>query len=122
MTSLRPWHAALSVLIAVNASAAFAQAPAPAPAAPSAATPWVMGAPLPDASEEVLGATANGKLYVFAGLAPGWKPKGLGLEYEPAANKGEKKRPMRLVSPPVAFTSLNNKIYAFGGFTLPDAG
>ena len=44
---------------------------------PTAAQPWIQGAPFPDASEEVLGATAGGKLYVFCGLAPGWKPKAL---------------------------------------------
>src|SRR5262249_32664271 len=52
------------------APAASAQAPAPAP---TAGNPWFQGAPFPDASEEVLGATAGGKVYVFAGLAPGWK-------------------------------------------------
>jgi N-acetylneuraminic acid mutarotase len=81
-----------------------------------------MGAPFPEASEEVLGATAGGKMYVFAGLAPGWKPKALVFEYDPAANQWAKKRPMRLASHHVAFTSLGDKIYAFGGFTLPDAG
>jgi N-acetylneuraminic acid mutarotase len=81
-----------------------------------------MGAPFPEPSEEVLGATANGKLYVFAGLAPGWKPKALVYEYDPAANQWTKKKPMRLPSHHVSFASLNNKIYAFGGFTLPESG
>ena len=98
----------------------FAQAPAPT--APTAANPWFQGAPFPDASEEVLGATAGGKLYVFAGLAPGWKPKALVFEYDPASNQWAKKRPMRLASHHVAFASLNDKIYAFGGFTLRTAG
>src|SRR5262249_32646632 len=100
---------------------ALAQAPS-APAAPSAANPWVTLAPFPDASEEVLGATANGKLYVFCGLAPGFKPKGLVYEYDPAANTWTQKKPMALPSHHVAFVSLNDKIYAFGGFKLPDSG
>jgi N-acetylneuraminic acid mutarotase len=124
MTSLRLTALRGALLAAACAApAAFAQAPAPAaPATPTAANPWVQGAPLPEASEEVLGATAAGKLYVFAGLAPGWKPKAMVLEYDPASNQWAKKRPMRLASHHVAFATLNNKIYAFGGFTYPDSG
>ena len=95
---------------------------AQAPTAPTAASPWVNLAPFPAPSEEVLGATANGKLYVFAGLAPGWKPKAMVQEFDPAANAWAQKKPMALPSHHVAFTSLNNKIYAFGGFKLPDSG
>ena len=118
MTSLR--LLAASLVAALYSPALLAQAPAPA--APTAANPWSMGAPFPEASEEVLGATAGGKLYVFAGLAPGWKPKAMVFEYDPASNQWAKKRPMRLASHHVAFATLNNKVYAFGGFTLPDAG
>jgi hypothetical protein len=64
MTSLR--LLAASMLAALYAPAVLAQAPAPA--APTAANPWFLGAPFPEASEEVLGATAGGKLYVFASL------------------------------------------------------
>ena len=51
---------------------------------------WVKLAPFPEPSEELLGASAAGKLYVFAGLAPGWKPKGLVYEYDPASDKWAK--------------------------------
>jgi N-acetylneuraminic acid mutarotase len=112
--------AAAAALLALGAPAVLAQAPAPS--APTAANPWTFGAPFPDPSEEVLGATAGGKFYVFAGLAPGWKPKSLVFEYDPASNAWSKKRPMRLASHHVAFASLNNKIYAFGGFTFPESG
>jgi len=108
----------LTVVCAVPA--AFAQAAASA--GPTAANPWFQGAPFPEASEEVLGATAGGKLYVFAGLAPGWKPKAMVMEYDPSANQWAKKRPMRLASHHVAFASLNDKIYAFGGFAFPGSG
>jgi len=119
MTSLR--HVALGLLAAGSiAPSAFAQAPAPT--APTAANPWFQGAPFPEASEEVLGATAGGKVYVFAGLAPGWKPKAMVYEYDPAANQWTKKKPMRLASHHVAFATLNDKIYAFGGFTYPESG
>ena len=121
MTSMRLWHLGGALIAAMwLAPAAFAQAPAPA--APTAANPWFQGAPFPDASEEVLGATAAGKVYVFAGLAPGWKPKAMVYEYDPASNQWTKKRPMRLPSHHVAFATLNNKIYAFGGFTYPESG
>src|ERR671925_189330 len=104
------------------ALAAVITARAQAPTVPTAANPWVAAAPFPDPSEELLGATANGKLYVFAGLALGWKPKALVFEYDPASNQWSKKRPMKFPSHHLAFTSLNNKIYAFGGFTLPESG
>jgi N-acetylneuraminic acid mutarotase len=102
---------------ALMAAPAFAQAPAPSPA-----NPWFMAAPFPEPSEEVLSATANNKLYVFAGLAPGFKPRGLVFEYDPASNQWSKKKPMKVATHHVAFTSLNNKIYAFGGFVLPQSG
>src|SRR5262252_5088892 len=121
MTLMRLRHLGGALIAAMwLAPAAFAQAPAPA--APSAANPWFQGAPFPDASEEVLGATAGGKVYVFAGLAPGWKPKAMVYEYDPASNQWTKKRPMRLASHHVAFATLNNKIYALGGFTYPESG
>jgi N-acetylneuraminic acid mutarotase len=115
------------MIYAALAGAALAAALAPlaqaqGPVAPTAANPWVQLAPFPEPSEEVLGATANGKLYVFCGLAPGFKPKGLVYEFDPAANKWTQKKPMALPSHHVAFASLNNKIYAFGGFTLPASG
>ncbi|HEY7243319.1 MAG TPA: kelch repeat-containing protein [Xanthobacteraceae bacterium] len=117
---MKPFSIALvAVSSLLCAAAASAQAPLPTP---SAAHPWVQGAPFPEPSEEVLGATANGKLYVFAGLAPGWKPKGLVLEYDPASNQWTRKRPMRVAAHHVAFATLNNKIYGFGGFTYPESG
>jgi len=110
--------AGATLLVALATMPASAQAPA----APSVASPWAILAPFPDPSEEVLGATANGKLYVFCGLAPGWKPKALVYEFDPASNKWTEKKPMALPSHHVAFASMNNKIYAFGGFTLPETG
>jgi N-acetylneuraminic acid mutarotase len=83
---------------------------------------WAKLAPFPEPSEELLGASAGGKMYVFAGLAPGWKPKALVYEYDPATDKWAKKKPMALPSHHVAFTELKGKIYAFGGFVLPQSG
>jgi N-acetylneuraminic acid mutarotase len=125
--------AALAGIAALFATAvACAQAPAQPPAgahslhsAPPPAPaggPWVKLAPFPQPAEEVLGAVAGGKLYVFAGLAPGWKPIGLVFEYDPAADKWTQKKPMPVASHHVAFTSHNDKIYAFGGFRLPESG
>jgi N-acetylneuraminic acid mutarotase len=111
-----------AALLALALPAPRLSAQAPAPAGPSAANPWVTLAPFPNPSEEVLGATASGKLYVFAGLAPGWKPKALVYELDPAANAWSQKKPMPLASHHVAFASLGDKIYAFGGFKLPDSG
>lgn len=90
----------------------------------SAQTPgkWIKLAPFPEPGEELLGAAAGGKLYVFAGLAPGWKPRGLVYEFDPATDRWTKKKPMALPSHHVAFTTLNGKIYAFGGFVPPPSG
>ncbi len=83
---------------------------------------WVKLAPFPEPAEELLGAAAGGKLYVFCGLAPGWKPTGYVYEYDPATDKWAKKKPMPLLSHHVSFTEYNGKIYAFGGFRYPDSG
>jgi N-acetylneuraminic acid mutarotase len=121
MNSLRTGLAMACGIALATALAGSAMPQAPLPQ-PSAAHPWIQGAPFPDPSEEVLGATAGGKLYVFAGLAPGWKPKAMVVEYEPASNAWTKKKPMQLPSHHVALASLNDRIYAFGGFAYPGSG
>jgi N-acetylneuraminic acid mutarotase len=83
---------------------------------------WAKLAPFPEAAEEILGVTAGGKLYVFCGLAPGWKPIGMVYEYDPASDKWTRKKPMPLASHHVSFTEHNGKIYVFGGFVPPAAG
>jgi len=83
---------------------------------------WVKLPPFPEPAEELLGAVANGKLYVLAGLGPNFKPLGLVYEYSPATNQWVKKKPMALPSHHIAFTTYNDKIYAFGGFTLARSG
>jgi N-acetylneuraminic acid mutarotase len=109
IVSLRSFAAAISVGVFFAASV-------------QAQGKWVKLAPFPEPAEELLGAAANGKLYVFCGLAPGWKPIGLVYEYDPATDKWAKKKPMPLLSHHVAFTEHAGKIYAFGGFTLPASG
>jgi N-acetylneuraminic acid mutarotase len=83
---------------------------------------WVKLASFPDASEEVYGAASGGKLYIFGGLAPGWTPKGLVYEYDPATDKWTKKKNMPVPSHHVAVAELNGKIYVMGGFTKPPSG
>src|SRR5580700_8283326 len=83
---------------------------------------WERKAAFPDPSEEVLGMAAGGKMYVFAGLAPVWKPKALVYEYDPASDKWAEKKKMALPSHHVAFTESQGKIYAFGGFVPPQSG
>ena len=80
---------------------------------------WTKLAPFPEPAVEVKGASASGKFYVFGGIAPGFKPKGLVYEYDPATAQWTKKKPMPLPSNHVAFVDLNGKIYAFGGFVPP---
>src|SRR2546430_4492083 len=83
---------------------------------------WTKLAAFPEPAEELLGASADGKMYVFCGLAPGWKPIGMVYEYDPAGDKWTKKKPMPLASHHVSFTEYKGKIYAFGGFVLPQSG
>src|SRR5688572_31393861 len=70
-------------------------------------------APFPEASEELYGIGAGGKLYVFGGLAPGWKPKGLVYEYDPAKDAWTKKKNMPIASHHIALAEVNGKIYVF---------
>src|SRR5262249_17749787 len=83
---------------------------------------WLRKAPFPEPSEELLGAAAGGKLYVFAGLAPGWKPKALVYQYDPTSDKWAQRNPMPLPSHHVGIVEFQGKIYAFGGFVMPQAG
>jgi N-acetylneuraminic acid mutarotase len=83
---------------------------------------WSRAGPFPDASEELYGIAAGGKLYVFGGLAPEWTPKALVYEYDPASNRWTKKKNMPLPSHHVALAELNGKIYVMGGFVKPASG
>jgi N-acetylneuraminic acid mutarotase len=79
-------------------------------------------APFPEASEELYGISAGGKLYVFGGLAPGWKPKGLVYEYDPAKDAWTKKKNMPIAAHHIALAEVNGKVYVFGGFKYPESG
>jgi N-acetylneuraminic acid mutarotase len=103
------WRAALIAGVIAAACAAHAQGT------------WTKLAPFPEPAEEISGAAAGGKMYVFAGLAPVWKPKGMVYEYDPATNGWTRKQKMALPSHHVAFTTYRDKIYAFGGFVLPES-
>jgi len=83
---------------------------------------WLRKAAFPEPSEELIGTAAGGKLYVFAGLAPGWKPKALVYEYDPASDKWTQRNRMPQPSHHVGIVEHQGKIYAFGGFVLPQAG
>lgn len=83
---------------------------------------WIKLAPFPEPAEEISGIAAGGKMFVFEGLAPMWKPMGMVYEYDPATNQWTKKKPMALASHHVAFTEYRGKIYAFGGFVPPKSG
>jgi N-acetylneuraminic acid mutarotase len=109
MTVNRLASSLLAVLVLVITSGAQAQK-------------WSKAAPFPDASEEVYGIAAGGKLYVFGGLAEAWTPKAMVYEYDPATNKWAKKNNMPLPSHHVALAEINGKIHVVGGFTKPASG
>ena len=75
---------------------------------------WVKLAPFPEPCPELIGAAANGKVYVFGGLL-GTDVKGLVYEYDPGTNKWAKKKQMPLPAHHVAATEYKGKIYLFGG-------
>ena len=75
---------------------------------------WVTLAPFPDPCPELIGAAANGNVYVFGGLL-GTSVKGLVYEYDPASNKWTKKKQMPLPAHHVAAVEYRGKIYLFGG-------
>jgi N-acetylneuraminic acid mutarotase len=83
---------------------------------------WSRLAAFPEASEELYGIGSGGKLYVFGGLAPGWKPKGLVYEYDPGSDTWTKKKKMPLPSHHLALAEIQGKIYVIGGFKFPDSG
>src|SRR5262249_29083913 len=69
----------LGLLLVVLTGLVVAEAQAPGK--------WVKLAAFPEPAEELYGAAAAGKVYVFGGLAPGWQPRGLVFEYDPAIDK-----------------------------------
>ena len=75
---------------------------------------WISLAPFPDPCPELIGSSANGKVYVFGGLL-GNSVKGLVYEYDPATNKWTKKKQMPLPAHHVAAAEFKGKIYLFGG-------
>ena len=80
---------------------------------------WQRIADFPDPHEEMFGASANGKLYVFGGFIPFWKVAGVVFEYDPAANTWTKKKQMPRPAHHLALTGYNGKVYIFGGFEPP---
>ena len=83
---------------------------------------WQPRAPFPAPPAEFLAVAAQGKLYLFGGLAPKFVPRGLVYEYDPATNVWTEKKPMPLASHHLALAASGGKIYCFGGFKLPASG
>ena len=78
---------------------------------------WEKAAPFPEAEEELYGASANGKMYVFGGFGQGGHPVGMAWEYDPAADKWTKKKNMPIPAHHAAVAEFHGKLYLFGGFT-----
>ena len=83
---------------------------------------WQTRAPFPAPPAEFLSVAANGKLYLFGGLAPKFVPRGLVYEFDPATDVWTAKKPMPLPSHHLALAEYKGKIYSFGGFKLPASG
>src|SRR5438270_31789 len=76
---------------------------------------WLKLAAFPEPAEELLGASANGKLYVFCGLAPGWKPIGMVYEYDPATNSWRSRTALPTPRNHATAGVVNGKVYVIGG-------
>ncbi|OFW34689.1 MAG: hypothetical protein A3J28_01605 [Acidobacteria bacterium RIFCSPLOWO2_12_FULL_60_22] len=108
-----------ALIVLLLTASALAQGPGQAPGQGQAqASPlgrWVKLAPVPEKNEEFSFGAANGKLYVIGGNGEG--PKGLVMEYDPAADKWTKKKNMPLPSDHLAVAEYRGKLYVFGGAT-----
>src|SRR5439155_1194114 len=76
---------------------------------------WTKLAAFPEPAEELLGASAGGKMYVFCGLAPGWKPIGMVYEYDPAGNTWRARAPIPTPRNHATAGVVSGKIYVIGG-------
>src|SRR6266536_2213760 len=103
MTFIRTVGVALACLL--WASGAFAQGK------------WTKLAAFPEPAEELLGVAAGGKMYVFCGLAPGWKPIGMVYEYDPATDTWRARTPIPTPRNHATAGAINGKIYVIGGRT-----
>lgn len=83
---------------------------------------WVTAAPVPQGAEEVYGIATGGKMYVFGGLAPGWKAMGMTLEYDPPGDRWTRRKDMPAYHHHVALAQIDGRIYMFGGFRAPEKG
>src|SRR5947199_161936 len=72
---------------------------------------WQRIADFPEPHEEMFGAAANGKMYVFGGFIPFWKVAGVVYEYDPGTNTWAKKKPMPRPAHHLALTGYNGKVY-----------
>jgi len=82
---------------------------------------WTRLAPFPEPDEELYGIAANGKIYVIGGYGRG-KGRGIVYEYDPAADRWTKKKPMARTVHHQAMAEYKGKIYVFGGFVAPGTG
>ena len=91
-------------------------------ASASADPQWKMAAPLPKAIGEIEAAAVGGKIYVLSGLnnQPGVAaPAGHNWAYDPATNAWTDRKPMPVPAHHIMMTTMNDKIYVFGGFVRP---
>src|SRR5919106_5382684 len=76
---------------------------------------WAKAAPFPEPEEELYGTVIDGKFYVLGGFGIGGNAPGLVYEYDPATDRWTKKKEMPVHVHHQAQTTLNGKLYMFGG-------
>ena len=99
----------------------------------SAQGSWTQMQPLPQGANEVVGAAADGLLYVYGGermhtqhihggVYLRAQPLGMFWSYDPKTNSWTRLQPNPVPVHHGAAAAIGRKFYVFGGFRLPDTG
>jgi N-acetylneuraminic acid mutarotase len=84
---------------------------------------WEKAAPFPEPEEELYGVEAGDKMYVIGGFSENGKPApAMVYEYDAAADRWTKKKPIPVAVHHQAQAEFNGKIYVFGGCQRPLSG
>jgi N-acetylneuraminic acid mutarotase len=102
------WFVAVALAMAVMAGEAWAQGA------------WQQAKPIPQGANEVIGAAAGGKLYVYGGQDPTNSAMGLFWAYDPRDDAWTKLEGNPVPVHHGAIAAVGGKLYLFGGFHLPE--
>ena len=82
---------------------------------------WTTGKPIPIGANEVVGAAAGGKMFVYGGLSA-FVPQGLFFMYDPVTDDWTTLPSHPQPTHHAAAVGVGNRFYVFGGFEKPASG